>query len=57
MTYPIGMDVAGAVLHTYRVFGIPTRYFIDRNGIIRDRVFGPLDRTGIEERLTEILKP
>jgi len=30
MTYPIGMDVAGAVMHTYRVFGIPTYYFIDR---------------------------
>jgi len=57
MTYTIGMDVSGAVMHTYRVFGIPTHYFIDRNGIIRDRVFGPLDRAGIEQRLTEILKP
>jgi thiol:disulfide interchange protein len=44
-------------MHTYRVFGIPTHYFIDRNGIIRDRVFGPLDRSGIEQHLAEILKP
>jgi hypothetical protein len=51
------VDVTGAVMHTYRVFGIPTHYFIDRNGIIRDRVFGPLDRAGIEQRLAEILKP
>ena len=57
LTYTIGMDVTGAVMHTYRVFGIPTHYFIDRNGIIRDRVFGPLDRSGIEQHLAEILKP
>ncbi len=57
LTYTIGMDVTGAVMHTYRVFGIPTHYFIDRNGIIRDRVFGPLDKAGIEQRLAEILKP
>jgi peroxiredoxin len=57
LTYTIGMDVSGAILHTYHVFGIPTHYFVDRNGIIRDRVFGPLDRAGIERRLAEILGP
>lgn len=57
LTYLIGMDVTGAVMHTYHVFGIPTHYFIDRAGIIRDRVFGPLDEAGIEQRLAEILKP
>ncbi len=57
VTYTIGLDVTGAVMHTYRVFGIPTHYFIDRGGIIRDRVFGPLDKAGIEQRLAEILKP
>ena len=57
LTYTIGMDVTGAVMHTYHVFGIPTHYFIDRSGIIRDRVFGPLDKAGIERRLAEILEP
>ncbi len=57
LTYTIGMDVTGAVMHAYRVFGIPTHYFIDRAGVIRDRVFGPLTRPGIELRLAEILKP
>ena len=51
------MDVTGAVMHAYRVFGIPTHYFIDRDGIIRDRVFGPLNAAGIEQRLAEIVKP
>ena len=57
LTYTIGMDVTAAVMHTYHVFGIPTHYFIDRGGVIRDRVFGPLDPAGIEQRLAEILKP
>lgn len=57
LTYTIGMDVSGAIFRTYKVFGIPTHYFIDRNGVIRDRVFGPLDRAGIEQRLTKIFNP
>jgi cytochrome c biogenesis protein CcmG/thiol:disulfide interchange protein DsbE len=57
LTYTIGMDVTGAIMHTYRVFGIPTHYFIDRDGVIRDRVFGPVDPAGIDQRLAKILKP
>ena len=34
LTYTIGMDVTGAIFRTYRVFGLPTHYFIDRNGIV-----------------------
>jgi hypothetical protein len=26
-------------------------------GVVRDRVIGPLDRAGIEKKLAEILKP
>jgi len=57
LTYTIGMDVTGAVFRAYRVFGLPTHYFIDRDGIVRDRVFGPLDRVGIERKLAEITGP
>ena len=57
LTYTIGMDVTGAIFHLYRVYGLPTQYFIDRNGIIRDRFFGPLDRASAEQRLAEILGP
>jgi cytochrome c biogenesis protein CcmG, thiol:disulfide interchange protein DsbE len=57
LTHTIGMDVTGAIFRTYRVFGLPTHYFIDRDGIIRDRVFGPLDRAGIEKKLAEITGP
>jgi cytochrome c biogenesis protein CcmG, thiol:disulfide interchange protein DsbE len=55
LTYTIGMDITGAIFRTYRVFGLPTHYFIDRDGIVRDRAFGPLDRAGIDKKLAEIM--
>lgn len=57
LTYPIGLDVTGAVFHVYRVWGIPTHYFIDRHGVIRGRYFGPLTRAEIEQQLSVILGP
>ncbi len=57
LTYTIGLDVTGAVTRTYGVFGIPTHYFIDRDGVVRDRVFGPLDRSGMEQHLAKIIGP
>jgi len=57
LTYTIGMDVTGAIFRTYRVFGLPTHYFINRDGIIRDRVFGPVDQAGVEQKLAEIIGP
>jgi thiol-disulfide isomerase/thioredoxin len=57
LRYPIGLDTYAAIMRTYRVFGLPTHYFIDRQGVIRDRYFGPLNRQQIEQRLTLILKP
>lgn len=57
LTYPIGLDVTGAVFRTYLIFGLPSHYFIDRDGIIRGRYFGPLSPEQIEQQLAIILKP
>jgi cytochrome c biogenesis protein CcmG, thiol:disulfide interchange protein DsbE len=57
LTYPIGLDVTGAVFRTYRIFGLPSHYFIDRDGVIRGRYFGPLTRDQIEQQLATILAP
>jgi len=35
ITYPVGRDESGKVGRTYRVVGIPTTYFIGRDGTIR----------------------
>jgi thiol-disulfide isomerase/thioredoxin len=43
LTYPIGWDVEAVVFHRYRVYALPTQFFIDGNGILRAIVQGPLD--------------
>lgn len=42
LTYGMAVDRAGSAFRNWTVFGLPTHYFIDREGIIRDRFFGPL---------------
>ena len=56
LTYPIGLDVTGATFRTYLIFGLPSQYFIDGNGIIRGRYFGPLTTELAEQQLAAILK-
>lgn len=57
LTYDIGLDATGGVLATYGVFGLPTHYFVDRTGVIRDRYFGPLTREEMDEKIALISKP
>jgi thiol-disulfide isomerase/thioredoxin len=40
--YTVAADLDGDVFRRYRVFGLPTQYFIDENGIIRNVVQGPV---------------
>jgi peroxiredoxin len=44
LRYTIGADVTGSVFRAYRVYGLPTQFFIDANGVIRSVVQGPLSR-------------
>lgn len=55
--YRIGLDTYAATMKTYGVFGLPTHYFIDRQGVIRDRYFGPLKRDQMEQRVELISQP
>lgn len=55
--YRIGLDTYAAIMKTYGVFGLPTHYFIDRHGVIRDRYFGPLKRDQMEQRIKLISQP
>jgi cytochrome c biogenesis protein CcmG/thiol:disulfide interchange protein DsbE len=56
--YTIGFDGSGEVLRAYRVFALPTQFFIDTDGVIRHVVSGPVDEQGakalIESMLTEV---
>ena len=58
LRYTIGFDGSGHVLRAYRVFALPTQFFIDVDGVIRHVVSGPVDEQGakalIEAMLTEV---
>lgn len=55
LTYRIGLDTTASAMATWNVFGLPTHYFIDRQGIIRDRQFGPLTLDQMDERIDIIV--
>jgi hypothetical protein len=59
MTFPIVIDRTGEVGDTWRiggpVEGIPSSYFIDAEGIVRGRVFGPMSDDALDENLSLIL--
>ena len=42
LRHTIAADLAGDVFRRYRVFGLPTHYFLDRDGVIRSIVQGPV---------------
>ncbi|MEX2245228.1 MAG: TlpA disulfide reductase family protein [Dehalococcoidia bacterium] len=59
MTFPIAIDRTGEVADAWRiggpVEGIPSSYFIDQQGIVRARVFGPMTAETLEDNLASIL--
>ena len=55
--YRIGADVSAAVFRTYKVFALPTQFFIDPQGVIRAVVNGPLDLEAASELIESILPP
>lgn len=53
--YTIGFDGSGDVLREYKVFALPTQFFIDVNGVIRQVVAGPVDEQGARALLDSML--
>ena len=49
------LDQGGAVATRYNVTGLPTSYFVDRDGLIRDRNVGPLTPRGLRSKVAQIL--
>ncbi len=56
LEYTIGADVSAAVFRTYRVYALPTQFFIDPDGVIRAVLNGPVDLAGAT-RLVEAILP
>jgi peroxiredoxin len=55
LQYVIGADVSAAVFRTYRVYALPTQFFIDPDGVIRAVINGPLDEVGAARLIESIL--
>jgi peroxiredoxin len=55
LRYTIGADVAGQVFRTYRVYALPTQFFIGPDGVIRSVVQGPLTRDAAIARVEQIV--
>lgn len=57
LRYMIGADVTGAIFHAYKVFALPTQFFIDTDGVIPQAINGPLDDARASQLIESILPP
>jgi cytochrome c biogenesis protein CcmG, thiol:disulfide interchange protein DsbE len=55
LRYTVGFDATSAIFHTYRAFGLPTQLFLDRDGVIRQVVLGPVTRAQVETILAPLM--
>ena len=55
LDYTIGFDGSGHILRTYKVFALPTQFFIDPNGVIQLVVNGPVDKAGASALIESML--
>jgi peroxiredoxin len=56
LEYIVGFDATSAIFHTYRAFGLPTQLFVDREGVIREVILGPVTREQAEAIIRPLLQ-
>jgi len=57
LSLPVLLDIEKDVFQRYNIIGIPTTFFIDKDGIIQEKVIGAFpNKTEIENRLSKIVK-
>lgn len=54
LTFPILLDEEGDIGSKYQVIAIPTSYFIDTEGIIHQKITGPMDEEMMDRLATEM---
>ena len=56
LTFPIALDRTGAVANRYQLRGLPSTFFIDRQGVIREVVVGgPMAESLIRSKVQDLL--
>jgi cytochrome c biogenesis protein CcmG, thiol:disulfide interchange protein DsbE len=53
--YTIAADLAGDVFHLYKVYALPTQFFIDTSGRIAAVIQGPMDQADASAQIEAIL--
>ena len=54
ITYPVVMDLDGSIGNAWGVTGIPTTFFIDRNGTVQSSIVGASTQAQFQLRLSSI---
>ncbi|MCO6451792.1 MAG: redoxin domain-containing protein [Caldilineales bacterium] len=55
VSFPIGLDQEQEISRQFRVFGMPTTFFISRDGVIDYQLVGQMNRNVLLDRIAEIL--
>jgi len=56
LSLPVLLDKGGKVAEKYNIWFIPTTFFLDKDGIIQEKIIGPFqNKAQIEMRLDKIL--
>ena len=55
LTFPLLIDENRDATKKYKVFGVPTSFLIDKEGIIRERFFGDLSNVELEKMVGALL--
>jgi hypothetical protein len=56
LTFTILTDEKSGAAKTYQIRGIPTSFFIDREGVIQAKHVGPLNETLIDKQAQNLLR-
>ncbi len=55
LPFPLLLDEKAEASNRYRVIGVPSTFFVDREGILRAQFFGPIANADLEQLLPAIL--
>jgi thiol-disulfide isomerase/thioredoxin len=55
LAYTIGFDASGHIFREYKVYALPTQFFIDTNGVIHTVINGPVELDGAAALIESML--
>ncbi|MDA8189321.1 MAG: TlpA disulfide reductase family protein [Dehalococcoidales bacterium] len=55
ITFPVVLDTDQSVATKYRIRPIPTSFFVDKDGVIRDMEIGAMDKKTILKKLSKVM--